>query len=127
MSAAAASALAFVSASSAYKAFPASCSFVTSPLAASAALMASGHLCFQRRRSGLQLLQRALLVLFTTTQAVADKQSKTGIERETSECHERGRVYFRSILSYPRLQDGRDAEMVIFQRCEKSPEAFKVR
>jgi hypothetical protein len=55
------------------------------------------------------------------TQAVAEK---SGLNLKATECHDRGRTYFRRIASYPRLQDGRDAEVVILQRCAKSLEAF---
>ena len=55
------------------------------------------------------------------TEAVAEK---SGLNLKATECHDRGRTYFRRIASYPRLQDGRDAEVVILQRCAKSLEAF---
>jgi hypothetical protein len=55
------------------------------------------------------------------TEAVAEK---SGLNLKVTECHDRGRTHFRRIASYPRLQDGRDAEVVILQRCAKSLEAF---
>jgi hypothetical protein len=55
------------------------------------------------------------------THAVVEK---SGLNLKATECHDRGRTYFRRIASYPRLQDGRDAEVVILQRCAKSLEAF---
>jgi hypothetical protein len=40
------------------------------------------------------------------------------------ECYRRGVAYFKEIGSYPKLSDGRSAEMVASERCNRTPTAF---
>lgn len=41
-----------------------------------------------------------------------------------NQCIEKGKAYFKEIGSWPRLSDGRDAEVVAAQRCSNTHGAF---
>lgn len=42
----------------------------------------------------------------------------------TSACAAKGEAYFKSTGSWPTLDDGRQASVVAWQRCEREPLAF---
>lgn len=43
-----------------------------------------------------------------------------GCKSEREKCVDRGVYYYKEIGSFPRLSDGRDAEQVAKERCERS-------
>jgi len=43
---------------------------------------------------------------------------------DTAECVQKGIRYFKGIGSYPQLSDGRYADTVVVQRCNRTSTAF---
>lgn len=68
---------------------------------------------------------KAVLAVVTMVTAVAGcGDSGGGSGGAVAACINRGIIYFKEIDAWPKLSDGRDAESVASERCNRTTTAF---